>query len=127
MPTHNKHIFVRLKILGSGGFRILGIVYTVDSSIRIGLFVYNFRKKFSDLKNVSSIFNEFFVCKIFLIFKFEKIKNVALHNFSKILKMSRKRLNVEKIQAIYFPKSSFSPNKHIFVRAKRVCLLWEKC
>ena len=27
----------------------------------------------------------------------------------------------------FFPKSSSSPNKHIFVRAKRVCLLWEKC
>ena len=30
-------------------------LYGIDSSIRIELFVYIFRKKFSDLKNVSSI------------------------------------------------------------------------
>ena len=41
-------------ILGSGEFRILGTVYRIDSSIRIGIFVYNFRKMFSDLKNVYS-------------------------------------------------------------------------
>ena len=49
MPTHNKHIFVRPKkmcllwekclfgekvlIPGSGGFRILGIVYTVQTLV----------------------------------------------------------------------------------------------
>ena len=79
------------------------------------------------LKNVSCIYNEFFVSKIFLISEFKKIKNVALQYFSRILKMSRKRVNVEKKEAIYFPKSSSSPNKYIFVRAKTVCLLWENC
>ena len=56
-------------ILESGGFRILGKVYTVQTLVLIGLFVYNFRKKFSDLKNVSSISSGFFVCK-FATFSF---------------------------------------------------------
>ena len=30
-------------------------LYGIDSSIRIGLFLYNFPKNFSDIKNVSSI------------------------------------------------------------------------
>ena len=39
-------------------------LYRIDPSIRIELFVYNFRKIFSDFKNVSSISSGFFVCKI---------------------------------------------------------------
>ena len=45
-------IWEKVLFLGSGGFCILGI----NSSITIGIFVYNFRKKFSDLRNVSSGF-----------------------------------------------------------------------
>ena len=37
--------------------------------------------------------------------------------------MSLKRLKVEKIQAIYSSEILLFPNKQIFVRAKRVCLL----
>ena len=52
----------------------------------------------------------------------------ALQHFSKIIKnIVLNDSTVEKIQAIYFPKSSYSPNKHIFVKTKRVCLLWKKC
>ena len=47
--------------------------YGIDSSIGIGLFVYNFRKIFLTLESP------------------------VLHNFEKIIKMSLKRLNVEKI------------------------------
>ena len=39
-------------------------LYRIDSSIIIGLFVYNFRKKFSDSKNVFSIPSGFFSCDI---------------------------------------------------------------
>ena len=38
-----------------------------------------------------------------------------------------KRLNVEKIQAIYFSEILLSPNKHIFVSAKKAGFLWEMC
>ena len=34
---------------------------------------------------------------------------------------------LKKYRLFIFPKSSSSPNKHIFVRGKTVCLLWEKC
>ena len=47
--------------------------------------------------------------------------------FEKNKKMSLKRLNVEKIQAIYLPKSSSTKNEHIFVRAKRVPTYYGKC
>ena len=75
MLTHNKHIFVRPKKVGllwgkclfGGKVLILG---SIIISIRIGLFVYNFRRIFSDLK----IFLVFLVD--FLFAKLEKkIKN----------------------------------------------------
>ena len=50
-----------------GKWRISHLRYSlncIDSSIKIGLFVFNYRKNFSGLKNVSSIFSGFFVCKI---------------------------------------------------------------
>ena len=28
---------------------------------------------------------------------------------------------------LYIPDTVFTHNKHIFVRPKKVCLLWEKC
>ena len=34
---------------------------------------------------------------------------------------------LKKYKRFIFPKSSSSPNKHIFVRAKKVCLFWELC
>ena len=49
----------------------------------------------------------------------------ALHNFSKIIKNESYSMLMK--YRLFFPKSSSSPNKHIFVRTKRVCLLWENC
>ena len=65
-----RKVLIRRKvlILGSGGFRILA----VDSSIRIGIFVYNFRKKISDLKKFLVFLMDFLFPnwkKTFLIFK----------------------------------------------------------
>ena len=56
-------------------------LYRIDSSIRIGLFVYNFPKKFSNLKNVSENEDQ----KLF-----------------KNLKFSLKQLNVEKYTGYLF-------------------------
>ena len=78
---HNKHIFVRPKkvcllwgkcllggkvlIWGSGGFRILGIVYTVKTLVlKLDFLFIFFERKFSDLKTISSISSGFFVCQI---------------------------------------------------------------
>ena len=77
-------------------------LYDIDSSIRTRVFVYYFAKKFSGLKILLVFLVFIFVCEIG-------------ENF-------RRKVDVEKIKAIFFPKSSSSPNKHIVVRAKRVCL-----
>ena len=63
VPTHNKHIFVgpkkmclswkkclfRDKVLILGKWKISHLMYHMEFIIRIGLFVYNFRKNFFQL------------------------------------------------------------------------------
>ena len=52
-----RKVLISEKVLISG-WRISHIrysLYRIDSSIKIRLFVYNFQKNFSDLKNVSCI------------------------------------------------------------------------
>ena len=80
-------------IMGSEGFRFLGIVYTVKTLVLEYDFLFFTENEDQKLPN--------------------NLKNSpAVHNFSKIIK--------SECQAT---KSSFLPNKHIFVRAKKVCLL----
>ena len=42
-------------------------------------------------------------------------------------KLKKKLSGFSNLKKRKLPKSSSSPNKHIFVRAQRVCLLWGKC
>ena len=90
-------------ILGSGGFLILGLVYTIKTLIlELDFLFIIFEKK---------IFLTLKMCSVFLVdFLFVKWeKNLPDFQISML----------KKIQAIFFQ------NKHNFVTAKRVCLLWE--
>ena len=98
-----------------------------NSSIRIGLFVYYFRRKFLWLKNVSSGFS---VCKIReKISWFSNLKRNLPQKprIQSCITQFLKNNIIYIIDIFIFPKSSSFPNKHIFVRAKKVCLLWEEC
>ena len=115
MPTYNKHIFVRPKkvcllwerclfaervlILSSGGFRILGIVYTVVTLVLESDFLFTTGNEDQKLPK-----------------KHQK-QSWTTHFFK----------NSKKYRLLISPKSSSFPYKHIFVRAKRVCLLRETC
>ena len=97
-------------------------LYGKDSSVRIGLFVFNFEKFFSDLKNVSSISSGLLLFanldKNFHDFQIEKrencLKNLksspALQNFSKISTFSLGHKG-----CAYYEISAIQPTDHFFM------------
>ena len=56
-----------------------------------------------------------------------KIQSCITQFFKSNKKWVLSDLMLKKYKRFIFPKSSSSPNNHIFVSAKRMCLLWEKC
>ena len=120
MPTHDKRIFVRLKkvclfwemclLWEKEDFASRCNLYRIDSSIRIGLFVYNFFGEIGEEMVSLELIPENEDQKM----PKQNLKfGPALHNFSKI------------IENLFFRKPL--QNNHIFVWVKSECLLWEMC
>ena len=98
VPTNNKHIFLEAK---------KGVL------IMVKVLRYSLKPKMRTKNCLKNFKNSPALC----IPQF--LKNIKKWVLSDSL--------LKKYGRFIFPKSSSSQNKHIFVRAKRVCLLSEKC